>query len=741
MLLVHVFPGFHFLGVLPFLLILGVALTWGLGPAVLATVLGALLQGALVLEVPLSADSADLVGTSLILIAGGATSIVASQAERRRRLLAAERAQLAAIVDLLPDPLSVWNMRGMADRVNRAGMAASELRPGTSLDGLARMVSMRTVEGAPVPIEAFPVVRALRGELVDRDEVRLSYSGAPERRLLVQAAPIHDARGETVGAVTISHDFTALRLAEEAATRQASELQAVFEAMTEGIAVYDLDGRLVRMNGALRRLLGVDARPEYVSLPLEERLALLSMRDSNGEPIGREQWLNRQLLRGEPSDADGMQELQMRSLDGRDLRLNMSGSPIHDARGEVIGAVLVLRDVTEHWLLERNVKLERDRLQQVLDVFPEAVLICDSTPAFLMSNNAATQILGFDPVGQPVPEAEPAAYEMFGARRLDGSSYPAADLPINRAMHQGEIVRAEQLLVRNAISGADVPVLSNSAPLTDPSGVVLGAMMVFQDISAIRELERQKDTFLATVSHDLKNPLTAIHGMGQLLVRRARRGIGQDQLMQGLESIVHASDQMARQITELLDTSRLQLARPLDLDMRLVDLVPLIQKIADDYAQSSDQHAIRFETDQTTLQCPCDSLRLERALANLLSNALKYSPDGGDVVLTLRRATVETEDSAVITVRDHGIGIPANELPRVFEQFFRASNVTDNIGGTGIGLAGVRQIIRQHGGTIDMESEEGAGTTVTVTLRLAEAPDEDTLKSAALQPYPSLDRH
>jgi signal transduction histidine kinase len=289
----------------------------------------------------------------------------------------------------------------------------------------------------------------------------------------------------------------------------------------------------------------------------------------------------------------------------------------------------------------------------------------------------------------------------------------------------GETVHAEQLLIRNASSAADVPVLANSAPLTDPAGAILGAMMVFQDISALREIERQKDAFLATVSHDLKNPLTAIHGMGQLLIRRAKRGAAHDQLMPGLESIVQASDQMARQITELLDTSRLQLAKPLDLDMRLVDLVQLIHKMAGEYAQSSDKHVVRFETDLDQLQCPCDALRLERALANLLSNALKYSPDGGEILLTLHRSTDGAEDLAVLAVRDRGIGIPARELQRVFEQFYRASNVTDHIGGTGIGLAGVRQIIRQHGGTIDIESEEGVGTTVTITLRLAGAPDDD----------------
>lgn len=369
---------------------------------------------------------------------------------------------------------------------------------------------------------------------------------------------------------------------------------------------------------------------------------------------------------------------------------------------------------------------ERDRLQQVLDVLPEGIQVVDATGTFILSNQAATKILGIDVTGQRLPFDERGAFEAYGLRRPDGAPYPAEALPLQRALLHGEEVHGDQELLRHAIDGRDIPVLANGAPLRDATGAIVGAVSVFQDISAIKDLERQKDDFLATISHDLKNPLTAINGMAQVMQLRLQRLDGPEaelaRTRQGLDTISMSAAQMTRMLAELVDITRLHMARPLDLELDPTDLVALIQRVVKVYWQATKQHALRVQTTQAALIAVCDAARMERVLGNLLANAIKYSPHGGTITIQLTRKVDHSQagaDWAEITVTDQGIGIPKEAIPHVFERFYRADNVVGQIAGTGIGLAGARLIVEQHGGTIEIASAQGAGTTVTIRLPLS----------------------
>jgi signal transduction histidine kinase len=216
-----------------------------------------------------------------------------------------------------------------------------------------------------------------------------------------------------------------------------------------------------------------------------------------------------------------------------------------------------------------------------------------------------------------------------------------------------------------------------------------------------------RDEVLAALSHDLKAPLTSIKGTAQLLRRRVGKdgGPADARVTEGLDQIDATATAMARLLNELLDVARLQASQPLALDLRPTDLVALTRELAAAHQQATDQHRLRV-----------DAVLPELVLGNLLSNAIKYSPAGGDVVVTLDREG----EAAVLSVRDEGIGIPAADVPRLFERFQRAGNVSD-IAGTGLGLATARQIVEQHGGTIGVSSIHGAGTTVTVRLPLPAA--------------------
>ena len=360
------------------------------------------------------------------------------------------------------------------------------------------------------------------------------------------------------------------------------------------------------------------------------------------------------------------------------------------------------------------------RLQQVIDVLPEAVLIADMTPQFLMCNAAAQTIMGADVTGTPVAQREDQLLPGSGVWHADGTPRAIEDLPLQRALFRGETVQGEQLVVRNGETGVDTPVLANSAPLRDEDGAISGAVAVFQDISLFKDLERQRDEVVGTISHDLRNPLTALIGMTQILQRRAESLTEDDRtrMVDGLGWMLQTAHRMNRQINGLLDVTRLRMERPLELERSPVDLVALLTRQLAEYQQTTERHTLRLESAEQALIGQVDDARLERAIANVLSNALKYSPGGGTISVSLTQSDEASGTWATIRIADQGVGIPPDDLPRIFERYFRASNVAVRVTGTGLGLFGVRQIVEQHGGSIAIESALGEGTTVTIRVPL-----------------------
>ncbi len=235
------------------------------------------------------------------------------------------------------------------------------------------------------------------------------------------------------------------------------------------------------------------------------------------------------------------------------------------------------------------------------------------------------------------------------------------------------------------------------------------------------EALKARNEFLSSVSHDLKTPLTSIKGNAQMLQLRVKRGTlssPQDitRLQQGLETIESSVKKMRTMIDDLLDLAQLQAGQKLEFETTEENLVTLVQRVVQEQQATTTKHQLHFQTVLTELLINIDALRLERVVGNLLNNAIKYSPVGGEITISLSREHGETSDWAVLAMRDQGIGIPAADLPHIFEPFRRADNSKGKIQGTGVGLTSAAQIIEQHEGSITVESEEGVGTLFTIRI-------------------------
>jgi signal transduction histidine kinase len=230
---------------------------------------------------------------------------------------------------------------------------------------------------------------------------------------------------------------------------------------------------------------------------------------------------------------------------------------------------------------------------------------------------------------------------------------------------------------------------------------------------------RTRDAVVEAVVHDLKNPLAAIRGHAQLARRRLARTGSVEGLDRSVAHIEATASTMTAMVAELLDLARLESGEELALQLEPTDLVALAERAVVTQQATTDRHTFRLDAEAPEVTGVWDAARLARVLSNLLGNAVKYSPDGGEVVVRVGVERAAQGARAVLEVRDQGIGIPAADLERVFDRFHRAENARDRATGSGIGLATVRHVVEQHGGTVSVASSEGAGSIFTARLPMA----------------------
>ena len=228
---------------------------------------------------------------------------------------------------------------------------------------------------------------------------------------------------------------------------------------------------------------------------------------------------------------------------------------------------------------------------------------------------------------------------------------------------------------------------------------------------------RIRDQFLSIASHELKTPLTSLFGHAQLLDHRtARMEILPERERRSVRVIVDQASRLNTMIADLLDISRIELGQ-LRIEREPLDLATLTQQVVEEAIPSLERHTISASVEAAPLMVQGDALRLEQVVQNLISNAVKYSPQGKQVTVRVARRGAQ----ACVAVSDEGIGIPQSELPRLFNRFYRATNVqAQRINGMGIGLYVVKEVVSLHGGAVTVESVEGQGSTFTVCLPLLE---------------------
>jgi signal transduction histidine kinase len=270
--------------------------------------------------------------------------------------------------------------------------------------------------------------------------------------------------------------------------------------------------------------------------------------------------------------------------------------------------------------------------------------------------------------------------------------------------------------------GKEVTLLANSAPVRDDSGEIAGAVTLLQDVTPLKEQERLRGERLTKAAHDLRNHLASVLAVSQVLESRLDQHITVDPslLRRGLTMIASGVRRIDAQMDVVLRIAKEQGDARLDLHLEDVDLTTVTAEVVAEFQAPDGRHRIRLAAADYPVLGQFDTALLRTMLRNLLSNAITFSPEG---TVCLAQESKGDNALALLKVSDQGVGIPAPDLQRVFERYYRASNATGRIPGSRLGLSGVRRTVEQHGGSVEIASTEGSGTTVTVRLPLESKQD------------------
>jgi PAS domain S-box-containing protein len=570
--------------------------------------------------------------------------------------------------------------------------------------------------------EAFETIRphvekVLSGHRVEF-EAEIPYASAGRRWMRVVYVPDCDERGNVTGWIAAVTDISQRRRGDEAKAR----LAAIVESSDDAIVAKSLDGIITNWNAGAQRLFGYTAA-EAIGQPVT---MLMPPERFNEEP-----GILQRIRRGERIDH---YETVRRRKDGTLLDVSLTVSPIVDPSGKIVGASKIARDITERKRAEQAIRESRKLLHITLSSIGDGVITTDVNGRVTFLNSVAEALTGWD---KDAAEGQPLE-AVF--RIINEETRQPVENPALRALKEGVTVGLANHTVLLRKDGAERPIDDSAAPIQDEDGRVVGCVLIFRDVAerrqvekrlyalmiALQEADRRKDEFLATLAHELRNPLAPLRNAVEIVKAKSPPD---PELIWARDVIDRQVGQMARLLDDLMDVSRISRDK-LELRKQRVELVSLIRSAVEDCRALADRfrHKLTVELPQVPIFLDADPARLAQIFGNLCNNACKYTPPEGQVCLSAERQGSDV----VVTVRDTGIGIPTEKLLRVFDIFSQLDRGPEKThGGLGIGLHLVKRLVEMHGGSVEARSGgEGRGSEFIVRLPVA----IDTVKDGETKP-------
>jgi len=652
-------------------------------------------------------------------------------AERQSAGRLLESRVLASIVESSDDAIISKSLDGTIRSWNEA---AERLFGYTAEQAVGRHISL-VIPPERIAEEAEIIASLTLGRRVDHFETeRLRRDG---RRILVSLtiSPVRDETGTVVGASKIVRDVTRQRHAEERERRllaEAADALAKFHAFFDQGALFagimSVDGSLLEANRLSLEACGY-TREQAVGKPFCEG----PWWAPSAELVERVRQASAQAAAGEVFRG----ELPYYVADGSERTVDLTILPIKDVEDRILFLAPTGADVTDR----KRAEAERQKFVTLVESSTDFIGICDLEGRPFYVNAAGLAMVGL----ASIDEARRTHIREFflpeDRARIMDEFFPAV-----LANGHGEI----EVRFRNFRSAQTRWMAYKVLPLTDEAGRAVAFATVSQDVSERRRLaddlrklaadlseaDRRKDEFLATLAHELRNPLAPLSNLLELLKHAGARG---EALAPTLDTMERQLGQMVRLVDDLLDINRITHNR-LELRRDRVELSTLIEQAVATARPLAEavHHELHVNAPQEPIYLDADPVRLTQVFGNLLNNSCRYTPPGGAITLTTRRQGSE----AVVTVADTGTGIPPEQLDRIFDMFTQVDRSLERSqGGLGIGLTLVKRLVEMHGGSVEARSAGiGRGSEFVVRLPVARTASDPAPIERAAQTEPSRKR-
>jgi PAS domain S-box-containing protein len=351
---------------------------------------------------------------------------------------------------------------------------------------------------------------------------------------------------------------------------------------------------------------------------------------------------------------------------------------------------------------------EKELLAVTLSSMGDAVVAVDAENRIMLLNKTAEQLTGwrFEEVqGKPVDEI---------IRIINEQTKQPADSPIDKVLESRKIESGTDQDALVARLGHECPVSATAAPIRRNDGTMAGIVMVFRDVSQQREIDRMKSDFISSVSHELRTPLTSIKAYAETMLHD--RNMTEDTKLEFLQIINEESDRLTNLINGILEIARIE-SGTIEIVRSRVNVASVVSQAVADLDYLAGKKNIRLQTDiaENLPELLGDENKIHSMVSNLVTNAIKFTPENGRIMVSSQANNYEL----LIKVTDNGMGIPKEDLSKIFARFYRVHRPGTEIQGTGLGLAIVKEVVIRHDGRIEVESEIDKGSTFTVYLPMA----------------------
>jgi PAS domain S-box-containing protein len=645
------------------------------------------------------------------------------------------------LFDHLPIAIYTCDKDGYITSFNKAAVKLWGRTPETNKELWCGSWKIFKPNGQPLPLDTCPMARTLKeGVAIEGEEIIVLRPDGVKVNVLPYPVPVFDANGTITGAVNTLIDITEQRNSE----RKQAMLASIITTSDDAIISKTLDGIVTSWNYGAQQLFGYTE-----SEAIGRSITMLIPKDR----LMEETEILSKIRKGEK--VEHYKTLRM-TKDGIEIPVSLAISPMMDTKGNIIGASKIARNVSKQQVAEHTLQQYAENLE-ILNTVGKVIsekldvqeILQNVTDATTMLSGAAFGAFFYNKLDEEgesymlytLSGAPREAFEKFGMpRNTDVFAHTFNGLGIVRVDDITKDPRYGHNHPHYGMPKGHLPVVSYLAvPVVSKSGAVIGGLflghpepgrftkeheILISGVTSqasvaldnaklyeeIQVLNSKKDEFIGLASHELKTPMTSLNGYLQIIDRSLP---ADDKNKLFIQKALSQINKLSGLISDLLDVSKIE-AGKLPFTYAAFNLPQLIEEVVDLMQYSTKSHWIIICSDIDDLLVNADRQRIEQVVINLISNAIKYSPQADHINVSVSRQ----DNNAVVTVQDFGIGINKEQHDRIFSRFYRVDDVASHISGLGIGLYISNEIITRHQGKLSVDSETGKGSTFKFEIPL-----------------------